>query len=133
MYYRVFSKIYGDALIKFSPFPYFKFEYIYILHENETDNVGRQIERRYDKEGNIESEYVKAVHNKEKYTYIKTKSKNKKVYLPYVWGKNLHPFKNLVEINLYLTKLPTQFRWFHKKGNLKDKYIIALNEDIGII
>ena len=130
IYYRVFSKIYEDVVIKFSPFPYLKFEYIYILHKNETDDTGRKIERRYDEEGNIESEYVKTLNKKEECLYIKTKSKDKEVYIPYIWGKDLYPLKNIFEISQYITEIPTQFRWFHKKDNPEDKYIIAHNPGV---
>tara|TARA_B100001250_G_C19788730_1_gene785420 strand:+ start:1694 stop:2236 length:543 start_codon:yes stop_codon:yes gene_type:complete len=127
IYYRVFSKTYGDVIIKY-PSPHFKFEYIYILHKDETDGNGRKIERRYDGGGNIESEYVKSL-NKEDF-YTKIKSKGKEVHLPYIWGKDPYPLENVSKISSYLTKVPTQFKWFHKKNNLEDKYIIAYTNGI---
>jgi hypothetical protein len=118
VYYQVNSGPGGVAIIKYS-FPNFKFEYIYKLWRG-LDSMGRQIEKRYDKEGNIESEYVR----KPEGLFIKTKSKDKEVYLPYIWGRGSRPLNNINELSLYLVKSHIQFKWFHKEGDLEDIYII---------
>ena len=100
----------------------FKFEYIYPNPtEKEVDSKGYQIERRYDKDGNAESEYIKAPSG-----YIKTKSKDKEVRLPYVWGKDPKPLDNIDKIRSYLAETPTRFEWYHKKDNPEEKYFIFL-------
>ena len=124
VYYAVKSKISNHALIKYS-LPDFKFECIYVLQPKEIDSKGRQIERRYDKDGNIESEYARDEFKKGP-GYVKTKSKDKEVNIPYIWGDDPKPLDNIDEIRPYLVESPTRFEWFHKKDKPEDKYVTFL-------
>ena len=79
----------------------------------------------YDKDGNIESEYARDEFKKGP-GYVKTKSKDKEVHIPYVWGDDPKPLDNIDEIRPYLVESPTRFEWFHKKDKPEDKYVTFL-------
>ena len=125
MYYHTHSENSIYTIIKYS-FPDFKFEYIYSLKEKDVNYEGHPIERRYDKDENMESEYVKIPNKKGGYLTVKTKSKDKEVYLPYVWGEDPKPLDNIDEIRPYLVETPTQLKWFHKEDNPEDMYVTFL-------
>jgi|TARA_A100001391_G_scaffold193455_1_gene168792 hypothetical protein len=128
-YINAYSTSYGHVILKYS-YPDFKFQYIYIQFKEKVDDAGHRLEQRFDVNGQIESEYLRAPKNKSYeevgYIYIKTKSKKQKVYEPYIWGNKNYPINNFDEAIPYIETIPNSFKYFYKKNKPENKYIFFL-------